>query len=145
MIITFIGHSEISKPDAVRSWLSTVLDEYIMQEELVFYLGGYGSFDRMAASVVQEKKQQNPAAQSILVLPYLNRSYDLTPYDSTVFPPLETVPPRYAVSRRNQWMVLQADLVIAYVIYGWGGAAVTLDYAQRKHKQILRYPELPHL
>ena len=34
-------------------------------------------------------------------------------------------------------MVEQADLVIAYVKYSWGGAAKTLEYSKRKKKRII--------
>ena len=34
-------------------------------------------------------------------------------------------------------MVEEADLVIAFVAYSWGGAAKTLEYAKRKKKTII--------
>ena len=60
-------------------------------------------------------------------------------YDSTVYPPLESVPRRFAISRRNEWMVSESDVVVAYVIRGFGGAPRTLDYARRKKKPIIRF------
>ena len=45
---------------------------------------------------------------------------------------LENVPPKYAIIRRNEWMVDKADLLLAYITYGWGGAARTYRYAKRK-------------
>lgn len=141
MIITFCGHDNVPDSDKVREWLNQVLEQFIYDNEIIFYLGGYGGFDRMAASVVRQKKQQNPNAKSVLVLPYLNRKYDEEGYDYTVFPPLESVPPKYAISKRNEWMVLQADIVIAYVTHGWGGAAKTLEYACLKKKRIILFPE----
>ena len=36
-------------------------------------------------------------------------------------------------------MVDNADVVVSYVLHGWGGAATTLEYAERKQKVILRY------
>lgn len=58
-------------------------------------------------------------------------------YDGSVYPPLETVPRRYAISKRNEWMVEQADVIISCVTHGWGGAATTLTYANRKKKSII--------
>ena len=142
MIITFCGHGNVPDYNQVREWLCNVLDQFINEEEVVFYLGGYGAFDRLAASVVRQKQTVNPAAQAVLILPYLNRKYDESGYDYTLFPPLESVPPRYAVSKRNQWMVAQADVVIAYVTCGWGGAAKTLAYARSKRKRVILYPEI---
>ena len=142
MIITFCGHGNVPDSIKVREWLCNVLDQFIHEENVIFYLGGYGGFDSLAASVVRQKKKVNPSAQSVLIIPYLNRTYDKSGYDYTLFPPLETVPPRYAISKRNKWMVEQADVVIAYVTHGWGGAAKTLEYARVKKKKLVIYPEI---
>ena len=71
------------------------------------------------------------------MIPYLDRDYDPMYYDGSVYPPLETVPRRYAISKRNEWMVEQADVIISCVTHGWGGAATTLTYANRKKKSII--------
>lgn len=86
MVITFCGHGRVSEPEKVREWLSQVMDQFIHEEVLTFYLGGYGEFDQMAASVIQEKKKWNLKAQSVLVIPYLNRKYDEELYDYTLYP-----------------------------------------------------------
>ena len=44
---------------------------------------------------------------------------------------------KFAILKRNEWMVEQANLVIAYVKYSWGGAAKALEYAKRKKKRII--------
>ena len=139
-IITFCGHDNVSDIDKVKDWLCNVLDQFVYEENVICYLGGYGGFDRLATSVVRQKQKSNPAVQAVLVIPYLNRKYDESRYDRTLFPPLESVPPRYAISKRNEWMVAQADVVIAYVTHGWGGAAKTLECARAKRKKIILYP-----
>ena len=58
-------------------------------------------------------------------------------YDEIVYPELESVPWKFAISKRNEWMVEQADIVIAFVDHDWGGAATTLQYAKRKKKTII--------
>ncbi len=73
------------------------------------------------------------------VLAYLNRKMDDSRY-STTYPPLGNVPPRYAIVRRNEWMVRESDVVISGVTHGWGGAAKTLDYARRRQKVIFQFP-----
>jgi len=54
-----------------------------------------------------------------------------------VYPPIENALPRFAISKRNEWMVEQADVVVSGVDHDWGGAATTLQYAQRKKKRII--------
>ena len=81
--------------------------------------------------------------EKILVTPYIGRFRSENTeqmrarYDDTVYPSLETVPYRLAIVRRNEWMVLCSDIVIAFVQHRWGGAAATLKYAQRKGKNII--------
>ena len=59
---------------------------------------------------------------------------------ASVYPPLERVPRRFAIARRNRWMVDQADVVVACVQRSWGGAAEMLRYAQRRGKAVLSFP-----
>lgn len=136
MTVTFCGHAEVHDEEAVRTWLTEQVEACIRQGADVFYLGGYGGFDRMAAGVVGHLKKAHPQIQSILVLPYLDRKVDASGYDGTTYPPLENVPKRYAILRRNRWMVDNADIVIAYVRHDWGGAAATAQYAARRGKTL---------
>ena len=139
-MVTFCGHREVQEPEKVRKWLYETVSGLILDGADVFYLGGYGGFDRMALTVVNKAKEVHTGVRAILVLPYLDRSMDLDAYDGSIYPPLEKVPRRYAISRRNRWMVDQADVVVAYVIHEWGGAATTLRYAEAKRKTIMRFP-----
>ena len=139
MIITFCGHRELYDNEAARTWLEMVTENLIVNGAETFYLGGYGAFDRLAASVLAEQKKQYPHIELILILPYLNRRKDISPCDSSIYPPLESVPKKLAIVRRNQWMVEQADVVVDYVLHSWGGAAMTLEYAKQKKKRIISF------
>ena len=139
MIIAFCGHREVQQPENVRKWLEKIVEDLVFEGADCFFIGGYGQFDAMAAGVVLNLKQKYPHIRSVLVLPYLDRKYDATMYDETIFPPLENVPRQYAILRRNEYMVDCADIIVAYVNYNIGGAARTLQYAGRKHKRIIRF------
>lgn len=139
MKITFCGHKEVSNSENVEQWLRQVCADLIVQGADEFFLGGYGRFDFMCAAVLRDLKKVHPHIRLVLVLPYLNSTMMTEGYDESVYPPLESVPKRYAISRRNEWMVCESDVIVAYVIRGFGGAAKTLEYAHRKKKQIIRY------
>ena len=62
-------------------------------------------------------------------------NYDLC--DTSIYPPIENVPPRFAISKRNEWMMTNADLVIAYVNHNYGGAYQSLQVAKRRKKKII--------
>ena len=85
MIITFCGHDNVSEICKVREWLCAVLDQFMHEKSIIFYLGGYGGFDRLAASVVRQKQKVNPTAQSVLIIPYINRKYDASGYEKAGF------------------------------------------------------------
>jgi uncharacterized phage-like protein YoqJ len=139
MIATLCGHAQISQVEEVEKWLYAVSESLIEQGAVTFYLGGYGAFDGLAASVLREQKKRYPQIELVLVLAYLNDRRDTSGYDRTVYPPLETVPRRFAISHRNRWMVEVSDVVVAYVLHDWGGAATTLRCAKQKAKQIISY------
>ena len=137
MIITFCGHSKLYNSDIIKERLIRELRSILVQGTHKFYLGGYGDFDLLAANVLHELKPEYPEVESILILPYPDRPVDADLYDSAIYPPLENVPKRYAISRRNKWMVEQADMVIACVDHDWGGASKTLEYAVKKGLRII--------
>ena len=139
MIVTLCGHAQISQVEEVEKWLYAVSESLIEQGAVTFYLGWYGAFDGLAASVLREQKKRYPQIELVLVLAYLNDRRDTSSYDRTVYPPLETVPRRFAISHRNRWMVEVSDVVVAYVLHDCGGAATTLRYAKQKKKKILLF------
>ena len=141
MIATFCGHSRISQSEEVEKWLYTVTQRLIERGITTFYLGGYGAFDNLAASVLRKQKKRYQQIELVLVLAYLKARQDISCYDSTVYPPLETVPRRFAISHRNRWMIESTDVVVAYVLRDWGGAATTLQYAKQKKKPIISFAE----
>ena len=141
-VVTFCGHGEFYGDEEVKRWLRETVEALILRGADDFLLGGYGGFDICAASVVWELKKKYPAIRSTLVLPYLDRAMNAEKYDGTLYPPLEMVPRRFAVIKRNEFMVDEADIVVAYVTHGWGGAAATLAYAKRKKKEIINYGKI---
>lgn len=110
-----------------------------------FWLGVYGSFDSCCAKYVKEMKKIYPQIKSYLVLAYLNpkmneydKEYIAEMFDGTIYPPLENVPPRFAIPARNKWIVDNSDYLIFYVDY-YGGACNSLEYAIKKHKDYINF------
>ena len=94
---------------------------------------------RFAAACAKAYRAKHDGTRLVLILPYLpteRRDNYPDEYDMTLYPPLEHVPPRYAISHRNRWMVDQADVIIAYVTRSWGGAHAMLQYATKKGRPV---------
>ena len=62
-------------------------------------------------------------------------------YDDSIFPPIEKTPLKFAISKRNEWMIKNSDLIIAYVNHTYGGAYKSLSTAIRMKKKILNINE----
>ena len=146
MIITFVGHGTLNISTELSLKIKAAIKSSIRgKDKVTFYCGGYGDFDNHCACLCREIKKTNSNCEVVFVTPYLTPSQqdkmkyllDAKLYDTTVYPPLENVLPRFAISKRNEWMVEQADIIIAYVSHDYGGANKTLKYALKKKKRIL--------
>ena len=61
---------------------------------------------------------------------------------NSIFPDeLLKVPPKFAISRRNYWMVKNSDYVITYVTYIGGGAATFKELAEKKKRIVYNIAE----
>ena len=148
MTITFCGHSNFSFDNTIKQKLKKLLLQEIRKNPACkFYLGGYGDFDSLCLNILKEIKADFPAIELLFITPYLNDNYSKLEtaklyYDGIIYPPLENVPRRFCILKRNEWMVDEADLVIAFVKYSWGGAAKTLEYVKRKKVKFFNLAEL---
>ena len=148
MTITFCGHSNFSFDNTVKEKLrELLLQETRKNHACKFYLGGYGDFDSLCLSILKELKVQFPNIELLFITPYLDNNYSKLEtaklyYDGIIYPPLENVPRQFCISKRNEWMVNEADLVIALVKYSWGGAAKTLEYVKRKKVKFFNLADL---
>ncbi len=140
MIITFFGHSNYASGLGDEERLLKLLEIVACDDQVFFYLGGYGGFDRFACKCARRYKQRHKNAKLIFITPYLGKWLNERKeflekyYDEIVYPEIENVPQRFAIIKRNEWMVDRADYVFGYVRTHYGGAYRTLLYAH-KHKK----------
>lgn len=140
MVITFFGHSSTIYSDIDEKRLLEQIEKVTKGNNVDFYLGGYGNFDALAKKCAKQYKTSHPNARIIFVSPYLNkwlndrREYLEKEYDEIVYPELENIPLRYAIAKRNEWMINHSDYLIAYVRTHFGGAYNALLYADKHNK-----------
>lgn len=137
--VTFCGHSsmDIGDREHIANKLKLQIEQLILSGATEFLLGGYGEFDLLCAKTVKMLKAKYPSIKSVLVIPYLNRDFDKSIYDCTEYPPIEKTPPRYAIIKRNEYMINKSDVVISYIRRKWGGAYKTYQYALKKDKIVI--------
>ena len=139
MIAVFCGHSNYMQSAQDEDKIFSLLEVEVGDAPCEIFLGGYGSFDDFAFRCAKKFRQTHPNARLVLVTPYLEKAkttYNKADLDSIIYPSLESVPPRYAISHRNKWMIEQADIVVCYVSRQYGGAYEMYSDAKRKAKKI---------
>ena len=144
MIITFCGHSNFIESNDMEKKLLSILTESVGDSQADLYLGGYGSFDAFALKCAKKFKASHPDTNLFFITPYITENYQKNrlqqmarEYDAIIYPDIENVPPRFAITYRNKYMVEKSDIVIAYITHTWGGAYQTYKYAKRKRKRII--------
>ncbi len=145
MIVTFCGHSDFTPSIAMEEKLLAILETNVGDEKTDFFLGGYGNFDSFAFKMGKIYQKTHPNVSLVYVTPYFcdpHLKEKAQAYDSILYPPLENVPPKFAISRRNKYMAENADLVIAYIKRSRGGAYQTYANAMQKGKTTINLAEL---
>ena len=144
MIVTFCGHSDFVPRPGDKEKMVEVLISVCGDNDVEFYLGDYGGFDRFVFSCCKEYKKINKGACTVFVSPYLDSGYlskRVEGYDVILYPELENTPYKFRITARNKFMIESSEIVIAYVKRAYGGAYDTFKYAEKKQKKIFFFDD----
>ena len=135
MTCTFFGHRDT--PTKIEPLLKATLQDLIENKGVdLFYVGNQGNFDAMARKVLSELSKMYPITYRVVLAYFPKEETDYS--DHTILPDgIETVPPRFAISYRNKWMLEKADYVVTYVTYPTGGAVQFKAMAQKRGKTVI--------
>ena len=140
--IALFGHRDID--DLLRveeAFLSCVEELFASHPCINFLIGRNGDFDEYIASAIK-RIQKKPGAERvrlILVLPYplAPLIYYEAYYDEIIIPEeLARIHPKARITKRNQWMIRNADLVLVCLEKAQGGTADAVRYALRCQKPV---------
>ena len=134
---TFFGHRDT--PKEVEPRLKAALLDLIEKDGVrLFYVGNQGSLDVMVRKQLSELKETHGIRYAI-VLAYLpKKDFPLANDPNTIYPEgLETVPRRYAICKRNLWMLERSTHVITYARGTSGNASAFKQLAERKGKTVI--------
>ncbi|MGN0178294.1 MAG: hypothetical protein ACI4DY_02475 [Monoglobaceae bacterium] len=134
----FFGHREVTHN--IRPKLTAIIENLITEDNVTeFYVGHQGQFDSMVYSVLKELKSKYPKIRYTVVLAYMPDEHIKDRYgEDTLFPDgLESVPKRFAISKRNDWMIRQSGYAVCYVYKITGGAAKFREKAKKMKLQII--------
>ena len=134
----FFGHREVTHN--IREKLKATIEKLITEDGVTeFYIGHQGQFDSMVYSVLKELKANYPQIRYTVVLAYMPDEHIKEVYgEDTLFPDgMENVPKKFAISKRNDWMIQQSDFAVCYVYKVTGGATKLKEKAEKKGLQII--------
>ena len=139
---TFFGHRDA--PYDIEMPLRKILIDLITNQNVtMFYVGNQGAFDYIARMVLQSLQKEYTHIRSVVVLAYLPRDNQNEQNEvETLFPEgLELVPPKFAIDRRNKWMIAKADYVVTYV-NRLGGASRYKELADKQGKIVYNLADI---
>ena len=147
LTVALFGHREIDDIRSLEDRLYPLAEEIIRNSSYTtFLIGRNGEFDICAASVIKrvQRRTGNENSELICVFPYLRRDMEYYEkyYDGILLPECtEKAHYKSAITKRNQWMVERADLIICYVERSDGGAYAALRYARVLKKKLINLTE----
>lgn len=145
MTVTFFGHKDT--PELVVPCLEKTLRHLIENENAgLFYVGNHGKFDGYALRVLKKLKIEFPHIEYAIVLAYMPNTSQYTHGDTeytTVLPEEAAISiPKFAICRRNDWMLQKSDTIIGYITRSFGGAAQYYQKAIKKKKSVINLADM---
>ncbi len=111
-VCCFFGHRDAPEyiiPE-IKSNIKTLITECGVT---TFYVGNQGRFDSMVVSVLKEMKNKYPQISYYIVLAYFPKENENYNEKNTLYPHgIESVPKRFCISWRNNWMIENSQYVI---------------------------------
>lgn len=143
----FFGHRDKAMLDVSKK-LKCEIEKLITEKNVKkFYFGGYGNFDKLAALNTKELKGIYNNLEMIYIPAYLSalkahKDYIQTMFDYTLYPDgLEFVPKKFAILKRNDWIINQCKYGIFYITHDYGGAYMSFEKAKRAGMNIINLAE----
>lgn len=114
MICTFFGHKNapVSIKEILKNEILRLVDEGCVE----FYVGNNGNFDYYVQEILSDISKTRSDVKFSVVISYLNERVMNKIDDLSLFPEgLEKALPRFAINKRNEWLIKKSDIAIVYV------------------------------
>jgi hypothetical protein len=132
MTCTFFGHRDT--PYIVFEQLKTSIINMIEKNNVErFYVGNNGNFDIMAQKALEEISIKRNDFDYLIVLSRINEIARGGNQNKTIFPEeLAEVLPKFAIVKRNNWLICNSSYVIAYSKYPSSNANKLIKKSMKK-------------
>ena len=141
-IVGFAGHRYQWYNIGVKDPLRQTIENLLNKNYTTFYCGDKGYFDELVAEILIELKKKNPQIKIYKILAdyhHENEKWELPScYEGSIYPDLETCHFKAKITKRNQWIVDNIDILVCHIRETYrSGAAKMVKYAQKVNKPII--------
>lgn len=113
MACVFFGHRDT--PISIREEIRKIILELIENGVCDFYVGNNGGFDLLVQGVFSQISKEQTKINFYIVLSCINEHAISGSQELSVFPDqLACVPRRFAISKRNEYLLKKASIIVAY-------------------------------
>ena len=134
---TFIGHKDFSQKHFEKLYIE-VENLILFKDVRVFYVGTNGAFDNAVYRVLCNLRENYNIEIKVMVA-YLNQKSTIKYLDNeTIFPSvLEKTPLKYAISKRNMYMIDESQYMICYLNHTFSNSYTFVKYALSHKLQVI--------
>ena len=132
MNCTFFGHKDtpLNVKEKLKVAILDLVDNHGVKN---FLVGNNGNFDSMAQRVLKEVIRSRDDVTFSIVLSRIDEKALTDNQEMTVFPEqLENVLARFAISKRNDWLIKNSDFAITFVKYTCTNAYKLMNKALKR-------------
>lgn len=131
---TFFGHR--NTPESIKEKLKQTIITLIENENVTrFLVGNNGMFDFLVKKTLAELSDIYPITYYV-VLSALPKDDQMEPH-SLLPEDFEKFLPKFAINKRNEYMLKKSDFVVCYSVYHLGGAGKFKEKAIKKKKKVI--------
>lgn len=142
MICTFFGHrnTPYKIKDNIRFEITQLIE---FQNIKKFYVGNNGTFDLLVQTILHDLSAIYKDIRYYIVLSHINEVAISGNQAMTIFPEgLESVPAKFAICKRNSWLVKQSSIAICYVTNNFSNCHKWMEKASKKGLRIINIADV---
>lgn len=136
---TFFGHRDYN--GSMDDLIIALRKLIVCKNVDVFYVGNQGNFDSVVLQSLRLLQKDFPHIRYSVVLAYhpsVNRYSDFVKSEETLFPEeMEKIPIRFAIAKRNEWMISKSQYAVVFVRNSFGGASKYKTLAEKKGLKVI--------
>ena len=141
MICIFFGHRDAQS--SIKKLLEETIIDLINEGVNDFYVGNNGNYDYAVQLVLSDISKNNCKVRLTILLSRPDEKAIFAEQAYTMFPDgLENVPPRFAISKRNDLLLKRANIVVGYARNPFSNSYKMIEKAKRMGLRVINLAEL---